>query len=152
MWWYIASNPKHMKVYGCNVTKCDKVKVVWILLQSTLYNEFASFLLCKKHITVIQMALPGWLCWECLRFWLCCILQCPLETVLRLRDVSVAPMRLVRHAVASGQPSPASHNSPHTPGTVHRQPSPSWSLSVSHPLITRLLVPQSIPLECEHQD
>ena len=103
------------------------------------------------HSKAIQIALPGWLC---LRFLLCYIRQCPLESesALRLRDVSVAPMRLVRHALASGQPGPASHNSPHTPGTVQRQPSQSQSLSISHLLITRLLVPQSTPVECEHQD
>lgn len=65
-------------------------------------------------------------------------------------DVSVVPMRLVRHALASGQCGPANPDLQRSPGTVHRQP--SQLLLVSRPLITRLLVPQVSPLECEHQD
>lgn len=65
-------------------------------------------------------------------------------------DVSVAPMRLVRHALASGQRVPASPVLRPSPGTVHRQP--SQLLLVSRSLITCLLVPQVSPLEYEHQD
>lgn len=75
----------------------------------------------------------------------------PLSTPVSAQtDVSVAPMRLVRHALASGQRNPASPELWRSPGTVRRQP--SQLLLVSRPLITRLHVPQVSPLECERQD
>lgn len=151
---FLNSNKKHHKHFqgsNCNII----IIVTWFLLcmfyRVRFYLWVYSWHFGQHIVNVIQVALPGWLC---LRFLPRCVLQCPLQSALRLRDASVAPMRLVRQAFTFGRPGPTKLPSfpPTPPPTTHTLLGPSTDshhnsgLSVSFILSS----PISLSLKSRH--